>query len=98
MTATPNTPAELQRLNQKEVFAEGLTNVELVEKLCHHSNLQPSDLVEVYQLLTEKLLNFHANVSAHVLEENEGVCPQDKLFWVMDATKLQVISNLVKTL
>ena len=36
MTATPNTPAELAALNQKEVFAEGLTNVEVIEKLFYH--------------------------------------------------------------
>ena len=96
MTFTPNSPSELLAMQQEK--QEPLTNTELVEKLCHHSDLQPTDLVEVFQLLAQKLLNFHSNVAAHELEENEGKMPSDKLFWVMDATKMQVIVNIAKSL
>ena len=95
MTFTPNSPAELLAMNEKQ---EPLTNVELVEQLCHHSDLEPTDLVEVFQLLAQKLLNFHSNVAAHELKENEGSLPSDKLFWAIDATKMQIIVNIAKGL
>ena len=94
MTFTPNSPQELLDMNTKEK----LTNVEVVEKLVHHSDMEPSDLVEVLQILTQKLLTFHANVAGAELKENDGSLPADKLFWVMDATKLQVVAHLVKDL
>ena len=98
MTATPSTPQELLELNQKQVFAEGLTNVEIVEKLCHHSNLQPTDVVEVTRLLVDKLLNFHANVSADIATEAGGNIPADKVFWVQDITRLQTCKFLLKNI
>ena len=98
MTATPNTPAELAALNQKEVFAEGLTNVEVVEKLCFHSDRQPTDIVEITKLLVDKLLTFHANVSADIATENGANIPADKVFWVQDITRLQTVKFLMKNI
>lgn len=98
MTTTPNTPQELLELNQKQVFAEGLTNVELVERICHHSNLQPTDVVEVTKLLVDKLLTFHQNVTAEVFTENDNSLPADKMFWLQDVTKLQVVKSLLRNI
>ena len=98
MTATPNTPAELAALNKKEVFAEGLTNVELVEKVCFHSDRQPTDIVEITKLLVEKLITFHANVSADIATENGGSIPADKVFWVQDISRLQAVRFLMKNI
>ena len=95
MTFTPNSPAELLAMNEKQ---EPLTNVELVEQLCHHSDLQPTDLVEVFQLLAHKLLNFHSNVAAHEATENNNSLPAGKLFWVVDATKMRIICDIAKGL
>ena len=98
MTTTPNTPAELAKLNQKEVFAEGLTNIELVEKVCFHSDRQPTDIVEITKLLVEKLLTFHCNVSADIATEAGGNIPADKVFWVQDITRLQTVKFLLKNI
>ena len=98
MTTTPSTPQELLELNQKEVFAEGLTNVEVVEKLCFHSDRQPTDIVEMTKLLVEKLLTFHANVSADIATEAGGNIPADKVFWVQDVTRLQTVKFLMKNI
>ena len=98
MTQTPNSPSELFELNAKQVFAEGLTNVEVVEQLCHHSNLQPTDIVEVTKLLVDKLLNFHQNATAATFTENNNSLPADQMFWLQDTTKLQVVQQLMRNI
>ena len=95
---TPQTPQELLELNQKEVFAKGLTNVELVEKVCHHSDLKPTDIVEITKLLVDKLLMFHENVTVDIANDNNEAVPAHELFWVQDITRLQTVKFLMKNI
>ena len=94
----PNTPAELLALNANQVFAEGLTPIEIVEKLAHHSDLGPAELIEVLQGITAKLTNFHRNVLANKIEENGGALPADQIYWAIDTQKMETIQHLAEGL
>ena len=94
----PNSPAELIALNANQVFAEGLTPVEIVEKLAHHSDLGPADLLDVLKGLTAKLTNFHQNVLAQKVEENGGALPADQIYWAIDTQKMETIQHLAQDL
>ena len=93
---TPNSPSELLQLNQNQVFCEGLTPTEVVEKLCHHSEMEPTDLIQLMKGLTLKIYNFHRNVSNKVVED--GKLDSETLFWVEDTQKLHTILTLMKDL
>ena len=96
MTMTPNSPSELVQLNQNQVFGEGLTPQEVVEKLCHHSEFQPTALIQLMKGLTLKIYNFHRNVTNKMVEDGE--MDSEHLFWVEDTQKLHTILTLMKNL
>ena len=104
MTQTPNSPAELllQQLQlegqeNQEPTLKGLDPEELCEVLTSQEfGLKPTEMLELIQHLSQKLLNFHANVSAKLMDDNNDQFPGDSLFWLRDLTKLDIIVTLMK--
>ena len=107
MTKTPevpNSPAELllQQLQlegqqEKQETLRGLNPDDLAEVLTSEEfGLKPTEMLELIQHLAQRLLNFHANVSAKLMDDNNDQFPGDSLFWLRDLTKLDIIVTLMR--
>ena len=88
MTMTPNTVSELLELNQSE-------NNKWDDLSTLLEDFNPVETLELVQLLTQKLTNFHFEV---VKNHDGSMDDQERFLWIHDGTILGQMLSLMNNL